>query len=66
MTFAVVSTAFNGIVRTNSEQALICSSLAVVAQLVEHCLGKTEVSGSIPDNGSIENSHDLIHREFSI
>ena len=26
---------------------------AVVAQLVEHFLGKEEVSGSIPDNGSI-------------
>ncbi len=25
---------------------------AVVAQLVEHVLGKNEVSGSIPDNGS--------------
>ena len=25
---------------------------AVVAQLVEHVLGKDEVSGSIPDNGS--------------
>ena len=27
-------------------------SEAVVAQLVEHFLGKEEVSGSIPDNGS--------------
>ena len=28
------------------------SRYAVVAQLVEHVLGKNEVSGSIPDNGS--------------
>ena len=26
---------------------------AVVAQLVEHAIGNGEVSGSIPDNGSI-------------
>lgn len=26
---------------------------AVVAQLVEHVIGNDEVSGSIPDNGSV-------------
>ena len=31
----------------------VSSSLAVVAQLVEHVLGKDEVTGSIPVNGSI-------------
>jgi hypothetical protein len=30
------------------------STPAVVAQLVEHVIGNDEVSGSIPDNGSIE------------
>jgi hypothetical protein len=32
----------------------LCSSLAVVAQLVERSHGKGEVVGSIPTNGSIK------------
>ena len=55
MLFAVVSPA--GFQRRRSEKMRkyifsFCSSLAVVAQLVEHVIGNDEVGGSIPPNGS--------------
>ena len=40
------------------------TKLALVAQLVERVLGKDEVTGSIPVEGSIDNKSRTTHEKF--
>jgi hypothetical protein len=50
----LISTATSETEAETKQIAFLCSYMtAVVAQLVEHVHGKDEVSGSIPDNGSM-------------
>ena len=45
----------NEVARQDESSVVVNTSGAHVAQLAEHALGKGEVSGSIPDMGSIPN-----------